>query len=91
MLENNKPDVICRRHELLERTLERLEQSVQTGFSAMTATMKEVAEDLREGAVAMSEIKVRLNLLEKVTYTAVGTALTAVLLAVLSLVLKGGG
>jgi len=89
-MENDKSDKICQRHALLERTLERLEHSVQNGFASVNSTMKEVAKDLREGAVEIATLRLRISLLEKVTYSAVGTALVAVLLAILSLVLKGG-
>ena len=91
MPENNAPDPVCRRHELLEQTLERLEQATREGFAEVNKTMREVAKDLRDGAVEFATLRLRVSFLEKVTYSAIGTALTAVLLAILALVLKGGG
>jgi hypothetical protein len=89
MPDNNTPPVmICRRHELLEQTLERLEHSVQDGFDSVNKTLKEVAKDLREGAVEMATLRIRLALVEKILYGATGTALTGLLLAILALVFK---
>ena len=87
---SNAPEMVCRRHDFLEQVLARLELSVQAGFATVNGTLKDVGKDLHDGAVEMATLRLRISLLEKVTYSAVGTALVAVLLAVLALVLKGG-
>lgn len=81
----------CPHHGCVETSLVRIEQSAKSmreGFDAINKTLKEVAADLRNSAVVTNGLQIRLNLLEKVTYGAVGTALTGLLVAVLALVLK---
>ena len=80
---------VCQKHEALEVSLARIERTTREGFADVSNTLKAVLADLREGAVQMAEMKVKIGLLEKITHGAIGTALTAVLLAVLALVLKG--
>ena len=81
---------VCPQHDLFRESLVRIERSMRDGFDSVNRTLKEVAGDLRDGAIAMENMRTRLRLVEKVTYSAVGTALTGVLLAILALVLKGG-
>ena len=80
---------VCQKHEALEVSLARIERTTREGFAEISGTLKAVLGDLREGAVQMAEMKVKLNLLEKIAHGAIGTALTGVLLAILALVLKG--
>jgi hypothetical protein len=77
-------------HEALEVSLSRIERTTREGFAEINGSLKAVLADLREGAVQMAEMRVKIGLLEKIVYGCVGTALTAVLLAILALVLKGG-
>ena len=88
MPENNIPGPVCRRHELLEETLTRLEHSVQDGFATVNTTLKEVAKDLRDGAVEMATLKLRLNLLERLVFGAVGLGLSGLGVALFNLVVK---
>jgi hypothetical protein len=95
----NKPEAVmspdsarnvCHKHESLEVSLARIERTTREGFAEISGTLKAVLADLREGAVQMAEMRVKIQLHEKVIYSAIGTALTGVLLAALALVLKGG-
>jgi hypothetical protein len=81
---------VCSQHDLFRESLVRIERSMREGFDSMSRTFKEVAADLREGAVTIGNLKTRIGLMEKLLYGAAGTALTGVLLAILALVLKGG-
>ena len=81
--------VVCAQHDLFRETLVRIEQSMREGFDSVSRTLKEVSVDLRDGAVTMGNLQTRVALMEKLLYGSAGTALTAVLLAILALVLKG--
>ena len=81
---------VCPQHDLFRESLVRIERSMREGFDSMSRTFKEVAADLRDGAVTIGNLTTRVSLMEKLLYGAAGTALTAVLLAILALVLKGG-
>ena len=80
---------VCPQHDLFRDSLDRIERSMREGFDTMSSSFKEVAADLRDGAVTIGNLKTRISLMEKLLYGATGTALTAVLLAILALVLKG--
>ena len=88
MPENDGPGQVCRRHELLEETLTRLERSVQDGFSTVNGTLREVAKDLREGAVEMATLRLRITLLERLVFGSVALALTGLGVALFNLVVK---
>ena len=79
---------VCSQHDLFRESLARIEHSMRDGFDSVNKTLKEVASDLRDGAVTIGNLQTRVALLEKITYSAVGTALTAMLLAILALVFK---
>ena len=81
---------VCAQHDLFRDSIDRIERSMRDGFDSMSRTFKEVAVDLRDGAVTIGNLQTRTALLEKLVYSAVGTALAGVLLAILALVLKGG-
>ena len=81
----------CPNHSCVETALVRIEQSAQSmreGFEGINKTLKEVAGDLRNGAIATNGLQIRLNLVERLVFGAVGTALVGLLMAVLALVLK---
>lgn len=82
------PCEVCPKHEMLESALERIEPSMRDGFESVNRTLRDVAADLRQSAVAVASIETRLRLVERVTFGAVGLALTGLVAAVLALVLK---
>ena len=82
----NRP--VCSQHDLFRESLLRIERSMRDGFESINRTMREVATDLRNGAVTIGNLQTRLGLVEKLLYGAAGTALTGVLLAILALVFK---
>ena len=85
---NNAPDMVCRRHELLEQVLARLELSVESGFATVNNTLREVAKDLRDGAVEMATMRLRIQLLERLCFGSVALALTGLGMALFNLVIK---
>ena len=82
------PRDVCPKHEMLEGGLERIEQSMREGFAGVNQTLREVAGDLRQGAVTMGSIETRLQLVERITFGAVGLALTGLAAAILALVIR---
>lgn len=85
------PRGVCPKHESLEVSLVRIEHATREGFAEMSDTLKAVHRDLREGAVTMGQLSIRVGVLERVTYGCVGLALAGLATAILALVLKGGG
>ena len=83
--------LVCQKHEALEVSLARIEQTTREGFAEVSGTLKAALRDLREGAVQMARMQVKIDLHERILYSAIGTALTAMLLAILALTFKGGG
>lgn len=81
-------DSLCARHLVLEDTLSRIERTVTDGFVVVNRSLKEVGADLRDGAVEMTALKVKLAIIERLVFGAVGAALTGIVLAVLALILK---
>jgi len=81
---------VCTRHSALEVSLARIEQTTREGFAGANESLREILKDLREGAVEIATIRVRLTLVERVTYGGVAIALTGLAMAILALVLKGG-
>ena len=79
---------VCPRHELLEVTLVRIEQTTREGFAGVSKTLGEVAKDLREGAVTMTELRVRTQHLEKWVYTAMASGIAGLITALLALLMK---
>ena len=88
MFDNDNTDQVCRRHELLEQTLARLERSVQDGFAGVNSTLREVAKDLREGAVEMATMKLRIQTLERLVFGSVALGLSGLGVALFNLVIK---
>ena len=82
------PCEVCPKHEMLESALERIERSMRDGFDGVNRTLRDVAADLRQGAVTMGSIETRLHLVERVTFGGIGLALTGLAAAILALVLK---
>lgn len=81
---------VCHKHEALEVSLVRIENTTREGLAEINETLRSVHKDLRDSAINMGEFKVRLHLIEKITYGCVGIALTGLATALLALVLKGG-
>ena len=81
---------VCQKHEALEVSLARIERTTREGFAGVNESLREILKDLREGAVEIATIRVRLTLVERITYGGVAIALTGLAMAILSLVLKGG-
>ena len=79
---------VCQKHEAFEVSLTRIERCTREGFERMNKTLCDIAKDLREGAVEMATLRVRLALVERVTYGGVAIALTGLAIAILALVLK---
>ncbi len=79
---------VCPRHELLETTLVRIEATTREGFAGVNRTLGEVAKDLREGAVTMTELRTRVNHLEKWLYTAMTSGIAGLITALLALLLR---
>ena len=81
---------VCQKHSALEVSLARLERTTREGFAEINDGLRAILKDLREGAVEIATIRVRLTLVERVTYGGIAIALTGLAMAILSLVLKGG-
>ena len=81
---------VCQKHEALEVSLTRIERATREGFERMNKTLSDIAKDLRDGAVEMATIRIRLAVVEKICFGAVALALTGLGAGVLALVLKGG-
>ena len=79
---------VCRQHEVLAQTLERLELSVQDGFASVNTSLREVAKDLRDGAVEMATLRLRISVLERLVFGAVALALSGLVAGVLALIIK---
>ena len=61
---------VCQKHEALEVSLTRIERATREGFDRMNKTLSDIAKDLRDGAVEMATIRIRLSLVERVLYGA---------------------
>lgn len=81
------PREVCPKHEVLENALERIEASMRDGFDGVNRTLRDVATDLRQSAVTTGSIETRLRMVERVTFGAVGVALTGLAAAALALVI----
>ena len=81
---------VCQKHEALEVSLERLERTTREGFAEINSGLRAVLKDLREGAVEIATMKLRILMLERWVYSAMATALAGLVAAVLAMVLKGG-
>ena len=56
---------VCQKHEALEVSLARIERTTREGFAEINGSLKAVLADLREGAVQMAEMRVKIALLDK--------------------------
>jgi len=90
MSADNSTRNVCQKHEALEVSLARIEFTTREGLAEINSGLKAILTDLREGAVEIATLRVRLALVERVTYGCVAIALTGLAVAILSLVLKGG-
>jgi len=89
MAENsNPPDTVCRRHELLETMLARIEKTTREGFAGVNKSLGEVAKDLRDGAVNMGRMQERIAHLERWVFGAMSAGLAGLAMALLALALK---
>jgi len=79
---------VCQKHEALEVSLTRIECTTREGFERMNKTLSDIAKDLREGAVEMATLRIRLALVEKILFGAVALALTGLGVALFNLILK---
>ena len=79
---------VCQKHEALEVSLTRIERATREGFERMNKTLSDIAKDLRDGAVEMATIRIRLALVERILYGAVALALTGLGAGVLALIIK---
>ncbi len=82
---------VCPKHDALEVSLARIEHTTREGFTEISETLKAVHKDLREGAVTMGQLTIRISVLEKFVFSAIGLALAGLATALLSLVVRGGG
>ena len=73
----------CQHHEAL---CQRIDNMITTQ-QAYNGTMKEISEALGDGKVNFKDLKVRLSIVEKVVYGAVGIILLAFLTALVNLVI----
>ena len=81
--------VVCAQHDIFRESLSRIEMSMRDGFESMSRTFKEVAADLRDGAVTIGNLKTRVALMERVLFGAVALALSGLGVALFNLVVKG--
>jgi len=89
MAENdNAPDTVCRRHELLETMLARIEATTREGFAGVNKNLSEVAKDLREGAVNMGRMQEKIAHLERWVFGAMSAGLVGLVTALLALLMK---
>jgi len=79
---------VCQRHEALEVSLARIEFTTREGLAEINSGLKAILKDLREGAVEIATIRIRLALVEKILFGAVALALTGLGAGILALVIK---
>ena len=80
---------LCPRHEMFERTLREDLGAVKDGIARIHKRLDDLVAEIHRYDVALAEVKLRVQFLEKVVYGAVGLALTGIGLALLSMVTKG--
>ena len=67
----------CQQHEIIERDLKEIKQGI-----------KAIADRLGTGDVTFATLTLRVNMLEKVVYGAMGVAMSSLAMAILALVMK---
>lgn len=80
---------LCARHELFERDLREDLAEVKDGVARVHKRLDDLVAEIHRYDVALAEVKLRVQFLEKVVYGAVGLALTGIGLALFSMVTKG--
>ncbi len=79
---------LCARHDMFERGLRDDMAEVKDGVGRIHKRIDDLVGEIHRYEVALAEIRLRVQFLEKVVYGAVCLALTGVGLALLSLVVN---
>lgn len=80
---------VCARHELFERDLREDLGDVKDGIARIHKRIDDLVAEIHRYDVALAEVRLRVQFLEKVVYGCVGLALTSIGLALFSMVMKG--
>ena len=87
MSESERRD-LCARHESFERGLLGDVADLKDGVARIHQRIDDLVSTIHRYEVALAEIRLRVQFLEKIVYGAVALALTGVGLALMSLVLN---
>jgi len=79
---------VCQKHESLEVSLTRIERTAREGFAEVNGSLRAVLADLREGAVEIATMKLRILMLERLVFGSVALALSGFGVALFNLILK---
>jgi len=88
MSADNSTRNVCQKHEALEVSLARIELTTREGLAEINSGLKAILKDLRDGAVEMATLRLRISLLERLVFGSVALALSGFGVAVLNLILK---
>jgi hypothetical protein len=80
---------VCARHAIFEHGLRDDILELKSGISRIHKRFDDLIAVIHRYDVALAEVKLRVQFLEKVVYGAVGLALTSIGLALIAMVTRG--